>query len=213
MIEQIQFKKTYYLPVRVTEFNHEVGDEEPTVRLVNLSGRHQLVDFEQNIMNELVEIDLRIDQPKPVVPKFVAEYIERCKRSDCGLIWAIRPDRGANDNSEEVYDWLFPNGVKLPNGMFPNPYEPDNLVRPDKENQIKFVRAWLDGYTVEKEKFYTVEIPNPNGCNLYLIKLDKEVVITSDVIADVFPDNLQLTEQEIRKDFDWAFRWAKEVTE
>ena len=93
-------------------------------------------------------------QALPVVPESVAEYIERCKRSDCGLIWAIRPDRDANDNSEEVYDWLFPNGVKLPNGMYPNPYEPDNLVRPDKENQIKFVRAWLDGYTVEKPQLF-----------------------------------------------------------
>ncbi|PCS16570.1 hypothetical protein RU92_GL000994 [Lactococcus cremoris subsp. tructae] len=93
-------------------------------------------------------------QSLPVVPECVAEYIERCKRSDCGLIWAIRPDKDANDNSEEVYDWLFPNGVKLPNGMYPNPYEPDNLVRPDKENQIKFVRAWLDGYQVEKPQLF-----------------------------------------------------------
>ncbi|MDT2919314.1 DUF1642 domain-containing protein [Lactococcus lactis] len=80
-------------------------------------------------------------QALPVVPDFVAEYIERCKRSDCGLIWAIRPDRDANDNSEKVYDWLFPNGV-------------DYLARPDKENQIKFVRAWLDGYQVEKPQLF-----------------------------------------------------------
>ncbi|WP_277812499.1 DUF1642 domain-containing protein [Lactococcus lactis] len=98
--------------------------------------------------------DWQPQQALPVVPECVAEYIERCKSSDCGLIWAIRPDRDANDNSEEVYDWLFPNGVKLPNGMYPNPYEPDNLVRPDKENQIKFVRAWLDGYTVEKPQLF-----------------------------------------------------------
>lgn len=82
-------------------------------------------------------------------------------------------------------------------------------------NERDFYEAWLayPNITAEKEKLYTVEIPNPNGCNLYLIKLDKEVVITSDLIADVFPDNLKLTEQEIRKDYDWAFRWAKEVTE
>ncbi|MDT2970158.1 DUF1642 domain-containing protein [Lactococcus lactis] len=80
-------------------------------------------------------------QALPVVPECVAEYIERCKRSDCGLIWAIRPDRDANDNSEKVYDWLFPNGV-------------DYLARPDKENQIKFVRAWLNGYTVEKPQLF-----------------------------------------------------------
>ena len=87
-----------------------------------------------------------------VVPEFVAEYIERCKSYGCGLIWAIRPDRDANGNSEEVYDWLFPNGYRLEDGSFPDPFEPDNLVRPDSGNQLKFARAWLDGYTVEIEK-------------------------------------------------------------
>ena len=97
--------------------------------------------------------------PKPlvVVPQFVAEYIERCKSYGCGLIWAIRPDRDANDNSEEVYDWLFPNGCRLEDGSFPDLFEPDNLVRPDSGNQLKFARAWLDGYTVEKEKKYILK--------------------------------------------------------
>ena len=116
---------------------------------------HSPEHIEKEVQMKLLKIQ---KQALPVVPECVAEYIERCKRSDCGLIWAIRPDRDANDNSEKVYDWLFPNGVKLPNGMYPNPYEPDNLVRPDKENQIKFVRAWLDGYTVEKPQlFYLCE--------------------------------------------------------
>ena len=92
-----------------------------------------------------------------VVPQIVAEYIERCKSYGCGLIWAIRPDRDANDNSEEVYDWLFPNGYRLEDGSFPDPFEPDNLVRPDSDNQLKFARAWLDGYTVEKEKKYILK--------------------------------------------------------
>ena len=97
--------------------------------------------------------------PKPfvVVPEFVAEYIERCKSYGCGLIWAIRPDRDTNDNSEEVYDWLFPNGCRLEDGSFPDLFEPDNLVRPDSGNQLKFARAWLDGYTVEKEKKYILK--------------------------------------------------------
>ncbi len=114
----------------------------------------QLTKENENLKSQLQQ------QALPVVPECVAEYIERCKRSDCGLIWAIRPDRDANDNSEKVYDWLFPNGVKLPNGMYPNPYEPDNLVRPDKENQIKFVRAWLDGYQVEKPQLFYLREKN-----------------------------------------------------
>ncbi|WP_195936146.1 DUF1642 domain-containing protein [Lactococcus lactis] len=133
--------------------------EEEFNYLIELSGKVLIgqVDaetFEKNRIAFFEKYETDQQQALPVVPECVAEYIERCKRSDCGLIWAIRPDRDANDNSEKVYDWLFPNGVKLPNGMYPNPYEPDNLVRPDKENQIKFVRAWLDGYQVEKPQLF-----------------------------------------------------------
>lgn len=103
---------------------------------------------------EILSLKSQLEKQQPEIPEFVAEYIKRCKRSDCGLFWAIRLDRDANDNSEKVYDWLYPNGVRLPDGTFPKPFEPDNLVRPDKENHIKFVRAWLDGYTVAKEKWF-----------------------------------------------------------
>lgn len=129
----------------------------------------------------------QLDQPKPVVPKFVGEWIEEAKAGGYSLYTAF----DLVDGDNRSFDWLFDD---------------------HESNQDTFARAWLDGYEVEKEKLYTVEIPNPNGCNLYLIKLDKEVAITSDFIADAFPEKLQLTEQEIRKDYDWAFRWAKEVT-
>ena len=109
--------------------------------------------------------------PKPLVevPQFVAEYIIRCKSYGSGLIWSIRPDRDANELCRLTYDWLFPNGCRLEDGSFPDPFEPDNLVRPDSNNQLKFARAWLDGYTVEKEQLYEVII---NG--LCLAKLMKD---------------------------------------
>lgn len=112
------------------------------------------VEAEKQMAIKIIENldELKSSLPKPVeVPEFVGEYIEKCKRADSGLIWSIRPDRDANDNSAKVYDWLFPNGAVLPNGEYPKPFEPDNLVRPDKVNQIVFARAWLDGYTVIKE--------------------------------------------------------------
>ncbi|WP_373768413.1 DUF1642 domain-containing protein, partial [Jeotgalibaca porci] len=118
---------------------------------------------------ELAQLDdIKPNQPKPVVPQFVAEWYEEHKdkleEELCYQIWLIR-ESGAETDFEY---WLT-----------------------ETENPIKtLINMHQFGYTVEKEKLYTVEIPNPNGCNLYLIKLDKEVVITSDVIADVFPDNL-----------------------
>ena len=145
------------------------------------------------LLNELENAGLlKEQQALPVVPECVAEYIERCKSSDCGLIWAIRPDRDANDNSEEVYDWLFPNGVQLPNGMYPNPYEPDNLVRPDKENQIKFVRSWLDGYTVEKPQLFYLREKNTN----YYLNKSKNNGLEL-VPNPYFDEDNQFTKQEI----------------
>ena len=146
-------------------------------------------------------------QALPVVPECVAEYIERCKRSDCGLIWAIRPDRDANDNSEEVYDWLFPNGVKLPNGMYPNPYEPDNLVRPDKENQIKFVRAWLDGYTVEKPQLFKLIFPNSTA----VLQKDGELNSFADTVYKRYLIGNAMTEQEIKSIDERYWQFAMPV--
>lgn len=122
-------------------------------------GVRQKLAEKERIENEITNSKSQLDSQQPEIPEFVAEYIERCKRSDCGLIWAVRPDRDANENSEKIYDWLYPNGVRLSDGTFPEAFEPDNLVRPDKENHIKFVRAWLDGYTVEVPK--TIVTPCP----------------------------------------------------
>ena len=106
------------------------------------------------------------------VPQFVADYIESCKRYGSGLIWSIRPDRDANELCRLTYDWLFPNGCRLKDGSFPDPFEPDNLVRPDSNNQLKFIRAWIDGYTVEKpkEKLYFVKLPGVPTINSYMCK-------------------------------------------
>ena len=176
--------------------------EEEFNYLIELSGKVLLgqVDdetFKKNIIAFFEKYETDQQQALPVVPECVAEYIERCKRSDCGLIWAIRPDRDANDNSEEVYDWLFPNGVKLPNGMYPNPYEPDNLVRPDKENQIKFVRAWLDGYQVENPQLFYIALPKVYGLSdsTFVSKAEGGIILEFTKGKDYA---LKLTEQEIK---------------
>jgi hypothetical protein len=124
-----------------------------------LTGQIEAEKFENQRAIFLNEYGQKQQPEIPEVPQFVAEYIERCKRSDCGLIWAVRPDRDANENSEKIYDWLYPNGVRLSDGTFPEPFEPDNLVRPDKENHIKFAQAWLNGYTVETPKAIVTPCP------------------------------------------------------
>lgn len=76
------------------------------------------------------------------------------------------------------------------------------------------------GYTVEKEKLYTVEIPNPNrnskGCAKFrLEKLGDKVYLVKRKSKDIYQnkDSQKLTESEIRKDFDWAWQFREEVAE
>lgn len=140
--------------------------------------------------------------PKKIVevPQFVADYIELCIRGGSGLIWSIRPDRDANELCRLTYDWLFPNGYRLEDGSFPDPFEPDNLVRPDSNNQLKFARAWLDGYAVEKEQLYEIRLPMPKG---NYASIDSKGYIWGELI----PNKYKLTESEIKAIDEryWAF--------
>ena len=127
----------------------------------------------------------KIEEPQKVtIPKFVAEWIEELKKSHSNLAWVWQ---------------VYPNEPKVKNWL--------------ESNTEKFMRAWLDGYEIEQEKLYTVEIPNPN--------LNAHVVLqkTGDGLVLVTVGNARwrgwaeskLTETEIKKDFEWAWQWAKEV--
>ena len=71
-------------------------------------------------------------------------------------------------------------------------------------------------YDLIKEKLYTVEIPNPNaGGHVVLCRISDGIV--SIAFAKVGRwrgcKDFQLTESEIKKDFEWAWQFAKEVEE
>jgi hypothetical protein len=130
------------------------------------------------------------EQEKPKVPQFVAEYIEYCKHEK---FYAIN---GAYNNMDDrLKCWRFKG-----------------------DNSELFARAWLYGYEVEKEKRYTVEMPSPNEQlgNHYVLYRN----MAGKVIIQSFPDthwetfsDCQLTETEIKKDFDWAWQFAEEVND
>ena len=146
----------------------------------------------------LAELD---ESKKPVLPQFVADWIEWCKKNKITLLGADTAIcNNKNIRSLDASGWAM-------------------------KNQETFVKAWIYGYEVEKEKLYTVEIPNPNGSEyrkIYLAKnKDGEVELftwsgyTSIDFADNWKqeENAQLTETEIKKDFDWAWRFAKDAEE
>ena len=137
-------------------------------------------------IDSIVEVVNEIDEPqKVVVPKFVAEWIVEAEKIHNNLYWVWF----ANPVSDELNVWL-------------------------KNHTETFMRAWLYGYTVEKEKLYTVEIPNPHSYIDNHSRLAKnykgKVVLEVQDWLNTF-DSYKLTEAEIKKDFDWAWQFAKEV--
>ena len=135
----------------------------------------------------------QIHEPKKVViPKFVAEWIESKKEyfSDSSAIYMY--DNLTLDNNGGYYHdvWLWAIA-----------------------HHHDFIKAWHDGYEVEKEPLYTVAIPNPNGdSNRYgLCKEDGKIIIGSFVFGLNKAINTKLTESEIRKDFEWAWQFAVPV--
>ncbi|NQJ68537.1 DUF1642 domain-containing protein [Streptococcus suis] len=153
-----------------------------------------------SIAKTVTDIISQIDQPqKVVVPKEVAEWIEGCKRSG----WHLQKVHYNLNDDEKVGDWAYD--------------ENDDLI-PEKVDMI--ARAWLDGYEVEQEQLYTVEIPNPNATHndVYILgrTLSGDISIwriNGDSDIKNYDSDFQLTESEIKQDFEWAWDagFAKEV--
>ncbi|MCC9788445.1 DUF1642 domain-containing protein, partial [Streptococcus agalactiae] len=128
-------------------------------------------------------------QPKPEVPQFVADWIEEHKKSFSDASAIDMYDNLTSDNRGGYYHdvWLW---------------------AIDHHND--FISAWMHGYTIEKEKLYTVEIPNPNSdLKIILVKVNKKLKL-----IEAYEDQLEeyknirnVTESEIRKDFDWAWQF------
>ncbi len=149
-----------------------------------------------------------LDQPKPKVPQFVADWIEEHKQ-----MYSKWDEESKSDFVfRAIYD-LFRFGEYLSTYDFDIS---DELSKWTTENAYKFITAILFGYTVKKEKLYTVEIPNPNSdLKIILVKVNKKLKL-----IEAYEDQLEeyknirnLTEREIRKDFDWAWQFREEVVE
>ncbi|HFH8307574.1 TPA: DUF1642 domain-containing protein [Streptococcus agalactiae] len=99
-------------------------------------------------------------------------------------------------------------------------YQSDEVREWLTHNEREFYEAWLayPNITVEKENLYTVEIPNPNERQLSFVLMRQlsgnvsiKVMHRDNLDLLKIDNNLQLTESEIRKDFDWAWQFRKDV--
>ncbi|HFV1153147.1 TPA: DUF1642 domain-containing protein, partial [Streptococcus agalactiae] len=129
----------------------------------------------------------QLDKPKLEVPQMIADVIESFDE-DVNYL-----HEHMSYQSDEVREWL-------------------------THNEREFYEAWLayPNITVEKENLYTVEIPNPNERQLSFVLMRQlsgnvsiKVMHRDNLDLLKIDNNLQLTESEIRKDFDWAWQFRK----
>lgn len=150
------------------------------------SGSLDYLNGKRDGLVDAFKIIQQIDEPeKPIVPQFVADYIDSEQYSCSTLSEAL----DNIDDEKRILDWFY-------------------------INSETFAKAWLYGYEVEKEKLYTVEIPNPYGLSHCILVKDmyKNIYITYVMNSDWQKSEVsQLTEAEIKKDFEWAWQFAKEV--
>lgn len=136
-----------------------------------------------------------VDEPeKPVVPQFVADFYESIKDDFEDGVYELCIQLYNCDLDGRINFWFGCNDNK--------PIE-------------TLVKMKLYGYEVEKEKLYTVEIPNPNGfIHLVLCKdCDGKLFVATFSGGDCWENfgKCKITESEIKKNFDWAWQFAKEV--
>lgn len=149
-------------------------------------------------IDDTLAIVRQLDEPeKPVVPQFVADWYEDNEDGFEFNLYILCLDYNNYEVDKKLSDWFC-----------------------DKHNKPleTLVNMHQFGYEVEKEKLYTVKIPNPNkiGNEVYALMKNgfKDIIIKIEFGDDYKKQKaFQLTEAEIKKDFDWAWQFAKEVKE
>ncbi|EIQ81492.1 hypothetical protein Javan94_0026 [Streptococcus phage Javan94] len=127
---------------------------------------------------------IKLDQLKPEVPQFVADWYEEHKDNlEYNLYLYQMTIYDEKVEKDDFYYWIQKSNSPI-----------RTLI-----NMHQF------GYTIEKEKLYTVDLPNGQP----LVRGINTLYFSQNLAAE----NAQLTEAEIRKDFEWAWRFAEEVTE
>ncbi|WP_426807626.1 DUF1642 domain-containing protein [Streptococcus anginosus] len=134
-----------------------------------------------DLKSKLASIINQIEPEKPAIPQFVADWIEA--------------NKSRFSNLYNAYGWLS--------------FKVNDVSLWVNENQDIFARAWLDGYEVEKEKKYTVQIldSSTDDYSIILGYKDGKVCIRQ-FLSSTWKMNCnnQLTKPELEAaGFGWVF--------
>ena len=142
-------------------------------------------------VDRIINTIKQLDEPQKVtIPQFVADYIEFKKANDFHVYGAMRVIEDHYD--KRVPEWFYEGNIE------------------------KFVRAWLDGYTVEEEKKYKITLLNRNDGDLYLVNQNADladkyghfspVVLLLTKCTNFSKKCYELTKKEVVSyDFGWVF--------
>ena len=122
---------------------------------------------------EIPKVEFKKSQ-KVKVPQVVAEYINLQKKNNFHVYGAMRVIEDHYD--KEVPEWFYGKNIET------------------------FVRAWLDGYEVEKEKRYVVSLKN--GQPLVKSQSGNTLYFSQNITAG----NYKLTRKQLEEaNFGWVF--------
>ena len=136
---------------------------------------------------ELIKL---LDEPQKVtVPQFVADWIEYCKKHNFTLFGCLDPVNGF----ESLVDEIFEGDVR-------------KCIRWCRKESNYFARAWLDGYTIEKEKRYLVKIVGMDNINGYLSYNKKLKKWFFGIASESRPYRSKHTRKQLEEaGFGWVF--------
>ena len=105
----------------------------------------EYVSVSQMGKKAFIDMIEQLDEPqKPVVPQIIADYIKYAKENDWDLQDAMDSDFIASEEDRKLSDWFYKD-----------------------KNMETFALAWINGYTVEKEKRYYVKL---KAVDQYLVR-------------------------------------------
>lgn len=125
----------------------------------------------------LVNLIEQLDEPqKPVIPQIIADYIKYAKENDWDLQDAMDSDFIASEEDRKLSDWFYK----------------------DKNMEI-LALAWINGYDIEEEKRYRVNLKN--GQPLLKAYLGKALYFSQDIAIERY----KVTRKELEQaGFGWV---------
>lgn len=155
--------------------------------------------YEQGKFDEAIQYST----PKVEIPDYVGYWLEYCKATNVGMVSATMV------LNTHLYNYARNADVdKLRTYFMTN------------RNQENFLTAWLNGYSVRKEKYYYVAVPVELGRLKRLFILGSGEVALGDHNYESLEllkkhsrqATFQLTEEIIKKSpLSWAWQFAKEL--